>query len=70
MALSQLFYLNSTTTKKVNVNDVDPKLPLWSIFLSFAVLVALFIYYNKISSANREKIELQEADVADTFQFN
>ena len=60
IALLQLFYLNNKTGVKPNINDMDTPLPLWSIFITFAVLFGLFMLFEKISFNNRQKIIEEE----------
>lgn len=61
IALSQLFYLNNKTGIKPDINNMDTPLPLWSVFITFAILCALFILFEKMSSKNRQKILAEEA---------
>ena len=60
IALSQLFYLNNKTGIKPNINDMDTPLPIWSIFITFAVLCSLFILFEKTSLKNRQLITDEE----------
>ncbi|UEG51017.1 CPBP family intramembrane metalloprotease [Ferruginibacter lapsinanis] len=64
MALSQLFYLNRTKGGKVDVNNMDTPMPLWSLLIASVILVALFILFKNISKHNREKIELAETETS------
>lgn len=61
LAIIQLFYLNKTKHAPVNVNDMDAKLPLWSLLITFSMLIGLFILFKKISAKNKLKIETREA---------
>ena len=60
IALMQLFYLNNKTGIKPNINDMDTPLPVWSVFITFAILYGLFILFEKISVNNRQKIINEE----------
>ncbi len=58
-ALSALFY--ATANKKtVSVNDIDVKLPVWSVFITIAILYGLFMLLIKLSKENRNRIALKE----------
>ncbi|MES2430502.1 MAG: type II CAAX endopeptidase family protein [Bacteroidota bacterium] len=61
LALVQLFYLNKTKHTKIDVNDMDVPMPLWSVAITLAILVGLFILFEKLSVKNRELIEAKEA---------
>jgi membrane protease YdiL (CAAX protease family) len=63
LAVAQLFYLNKTKNLPVNVNDMDAKLPIWSLLVSFAILYGLFILFKKISTANKLQIETKETSL-------
>lgn len=59
LALSVLFY-NNLQGKTVAVNQPEFKLPVWSIFITGAVLYGLFLLLKKVSAANRNRIVLKE----------
>ncbi|MGG9971086.1 CPBP family intramembrane glutamic endopeptidase [Ferruginibacter sp. SUN002] len=61
MALTQLFFLNKTKGAKIDVNDMDMKMPIWSLFITLTILIGLFIVFEKLSSKNRQAIEAKEA---------
>lgn len=61
IALSQLFYLNNKKGIKVDVNNMDTPLPLWSVLITFAILYGLFILFEKVSYKNRQKIIEEES---------
>ena len=67
MALSQMFYLNKIKGTKIDVNDMDTPMPLWSLLITSVVLIGLFILFEKISKQNREKIALSEAEINTPF---
>ena len=60
LALSALFYANMNKKVGVHINDMEPKLPVWSLIISFAVLYGLFILLEKVSKENRNRIALNE----------
>ena len=62
LAVIQLFYLNTTKGAPVDVNNMDAKLPLWSLLITFTLLVSLFAVFKKISVGNKFKIETKEAE--------
>lgn len=57
----QLFYLNKTKGSKINVNDMDTPMPIWSLFITLAILIGLFILFEKVSVKSRQLIEAKEA---------
>lgn len=59
LALSVLFYSN-LQGKAAVVNQQEFKLPVWSIFITGAVLYGLFVLLNKVSKQNRTRIALKE----------
>ncbi|HTB52743.1 MAG TPA: CPBP family intramembrane glutamic endopeptidase [Ferruginibacter sp.] len=69
-ALIQLFYSNITTTSKPNIDDMDPKLPFWTVVISFTVLAALFFLFDLRSKANREIITAEESAMDDHLIIN
>jgi membrane protease YdiL (CAAX protease family) len=60
MALSVLFYTNMHKTAGTKLTDVDPKLPIWSLAVTFAILYGLFVLLDKVSKENRNRIALNE----------
>jgi hypothetical protein len=40
---------------------MDTPMPIWSLFITLAVLIALFILFKNISKKNRSVIEAKEA---------
>ena len=61
IALIQLFVLNKTKNTKINVNDMDTPMPLWSVFITLAILIGLFMLFENVSKKNRQLIEAEEA---------
>ncbi len=61
LALIQLFVLNMSKGVKVNANDMDTPMPLWSVFITLAILIGLFILFDKASFKKKQIIEAEEA---------
>ena len=59
IALSVLFYGNMNN-KAAAINQQEFKLPIWSIFISGAILYGLFVLLIKVSKENRNRIALKE----------
>ncbi len=59
LALSALFY-TTANKKTVAINDIDVKLPMWTVFITFAILYGLFVWLIKLSKNNRNRIALKE----------
>jgi hypothetical protein len=59
LALSVLFYSN-LQGKAAVVNQQQFKLPVWSIFITGAILYGLFVLLIKVSAANRNRIAMKE----------
>lgn len=59
MALSVLFYANMNN-KAAAINQNDLRLPIWSIFITGAILYGLFVLLIKVSAANRNRIAMKE----------
>lgn len=65
LALIQLFYLNRKGGK-IDVSNMDAKMEWWSVFISLAFLIGLFIVFERLSSKNREIIRIKEATAIET----
>jgi uncharacterized protein len=59
LALAALFYAN-LNNKIAEVNANDLKLPMWSIFITGAILYGLFVLLKKVSKDNVNRIALKE----------
>ncbi|HMG83425.1 MAG TPA: CPBP family intramembrane glutamic endopeptidase [Ferruginibacter sp.] len=70
MALIQVFYINTTTKKIVPIDDMDSKMPYWSLIITFTILAALFIWFKRISEENGKKIKLEEAELEEQNYIN
>lgn len=60
MALSVLFYTNMHKTAGTKLTEVDSKLPIWSLAVTFAILYGLFVLLDIVSKENRNRIALNE----------
>ena len=60
MALSVLFYTNMQKVAGAKPADIEPKLPIWSLAITFAILYGLFVLLDKVSKENRNRIVLNE----------
>ncbi len=60
MALSVLFYTNMHATAGAKAVNIDPKMPIWSLAVTFAILYGLFVLLDKVSKENRNRIALNE----------
>lgn len=59
IAVTQMFFL-SQKGKAVKVEDLDPKIPWWGGLIAFAILVWLFIIFEKVSADKRARITAKE----------
>lgn len=72
VAVIQLFWI-SKHQQKVEVDKLDPNVPLWGGLVAVAVTYGLFLLFEKASVVNRTQIAfeaqnlLDHADIADTF---
>ncbi len=61
LALAALFYMNAHPDVKTNLTEIDKQIPVWSLPITGAILIGLFIYFRKKSMAGREAIATKEA---------
>ena len=59
VALVQLFWM-SNHKQKVELDKLDPKIPLWGGLIAVVFTYALFILFEKVSAKNRVRMELEE----------
>jgi uncharacterized protein len=64
VALIQMFWISSHS-KKIEVDKLDPKFPLWAGVVAAAFTVGLFILFDKVSEKNRKQVAFQEQDLLD-----
>jgi uncharacterized protein len=60
IALTGLFYLNTHPALKTSLEDIDKQVPVWSLPVTGAILIGLFIWFKKLSHANSEAIIAKE----------
>jgi hypothetical protein len=60
LALAALFYNNMYKKLASTTSDLEPKLPVWSLLITFAILVGLFILLENVSKENKNRIALNE----------
>lgn len=64
VAVIQLFWI-SRHAQKIEVDKLDPKLPLWGALLGLGFTVGLFILFEKFSVKNRTQIAFEEQNLLD-----
>lgn len=72
VAVIQLFWI-SRHQAKVEVDKLDPDVPLWGGAVAVAITYGLFVLFEKVSSKNRKQIAFEEQDLlehADTYQHS
>jgi membrane protease YdiL (CAAX protease family) len=75
VAVIQLFWI-SRHAEKVEVDKLDPKIPLWGALLALGITIGLFVLFEKASSKNRKQIAFEEqnllehADILHSFPDN
>jgi uncharacterized protein len=60
IVLSVLFYFNMNKKPVSDINDLGPKIPVWSLIVTFAILYGLFSLLQKVSMRNKQQIALKE----------
>ena len=75
VAVIQLFWISRHQTK-IEVDKLDPKIPLWGGLIALAITYGLFILFEKASNKNRKQIAFEEqnllehADILHSFPEN
>lgn len=64
VAVIQLFWLSKHQTK-IEVDKLDPKIPLWGGLIALAITYGLFLLFEKVSAKNRKQIAFEEQDLLD-----
>ena len=59
VALVQLFWMN-THQQHVEINKMDPKVPIWGGLIAAAITYGLFLLFEQVSGKNRKQIEQEE----------
>ncbi|MCC7378279.1 MAG: CPBP family intramembrane metalloprotease [Chitinophagaceae bacterium] len=62
VAVIQLFWLSKHQTK-IEVDKLDPKIPLWGGLIALAITFGLFLLFEKVSAKNRKQIAFEEQDL-------
>ena len=62
VAVIQLFWISRHQTK-IEVDKLDPKVPLWGGLIALAITYGLFILFEKASIKNRKQIAFEEQDL-------
>ena len=62
VAVIQLFWL-SRHVQKVEVDKLDPKVPLWGGLIAVALTFGIFLLFEKVSATNRKQIAFEEQDL-------
>ena len=62
VAVIQLFWISRHQTK-VEVDKLDPEVPLWGGLIAVAITYGLFVLFEKVSSKNRKQIAFEEQDL-------
>jgi len=62
VAVIQLFWI-SRHAEKVEVDKLDPKVPIWGGLIAIAISYGLFLLFEKVSSKNRNQIAFEEQDL-------
>ena len=64
VALTQLFWL-SQHNKKIELDKIDPKFPLWGGLIAVAFTYGLFILFQNVSAKNRNLVAIKEQELLD-----
>ncbi|HMI78678.1 MAG TPA: CPBP family intramembrane glutamic endopeptidase [Ferruginibacter sp.] len=62
VAVIQLFWI-SRNKEKIEVDKLDPQVPLWGALIAVAITAGLFILFERVSSKNRKQIAFEEQDL-------
>jgi len=62
VAVIQLFWI-SRNAGKVEVDKLDPKVPMWGALIALVITWGLFILFEKVSVKNRRQIAFEEQDL-------
>jgi membrane protease YdiL (CAAX protease family) len=62
VAVIQLFWI-SRHAEKVEVDKLDPEVPLWGGLIALGITYGLFLLFEKVSSKNRKQIAFEEQDL-------
>ena len=62
VALIQMFWI-SRHAEKIELDKLDPKIPLWGSLIALAITTGLFLLFEKVSVKNRKQIAFKEQDL-------
>ncbi|MGB4845791.1 MAG: CPBP family intramembrane glutamic endopeptidase [Ferruginibacter sp.] len=62
VAVIQLFWI-SRHAEKIEVDKLDPKVPIWGGLIALGVAYGLFLLFEKVSDKNRKQIAFEEQDL-------
>lgn len=62
VAVIQLFWI-SKHAQKIEVDKLDPKVPLWGALIGLALTLGIFLLFEKASTKNRKQIAFEEQDL-------
>jgi len=62
VAVIQMFWI-SRHAVKVEVDKLDPEIPMWGALIALAITYGLFVLFEKVSSKNRKQIAFEEQDL-------
>ncbi len=62
VAVIQLFWI-SRHQAKIEVDKLDPKIPMWGALIALAITIGLFLLFEKVSAKNRRQIAFEEQDL-------
>lgn len=64
VAVIQMFWI-SRHAGKIELDKMDPKVPIWGALIALAITVGLFLLFEKVSAKNRKQIAFQEQDLCE-----
>ena len=64
VAVIQLFWI-SRHAQKVELDKLDPKVPLWGGLIALAITIGIFLLFEKVSAKNRKQIAFEEQNLLD-----
>jgi uncharacterized protein len=62
VAVIQMFWISRHQTK-VEVDKLDPKIPLWGGLIALVITIGFFMLFEKVSVKNRKQIAFEEQDL-------
>ncbi len=62
VAVIQMFWI-SRHSDKIELDKLDPKVPIWGALIALAITVGLFWLFEKVSARNRTQVAFEEQDL-------